>query len=282
MIIVFFCLFIVILIIGYLYIKGKVTNHFPANYPNVANRGLKDKNKATIVCFGDSNTHGNVSYDWVKDLRAELPNMQIFNAGRNSDLTFTLLKRIDEAIACEPDFITILIGTNDINSSLSKSNLRTYQSIKKIIDSETPNIETFEENYLKIVEILKTKTRAKIALLTLPMMGEDLYSNTNKIAEKYSDIIKDIGIKTNLELLPIREGQVKYLQINPSQTKYKFSDSFQIMIQSVTLNYFLGWSWDKICEFHKTQLSPDFLHQNSIAGTMIKEEVLNWIFKNEK
>jgi lysophospholipase L1-like esterase len=282
MLIAFFCLLIVILIIGYLYIRAKVTNHFPENYPNAANRGRKDQNKPTIVCFGDSNTHGNVSYDWVKDLRAELPNMQIFNAGRNSDLTFTLLKRINEVIACQPDFVTILIGTNDINASLSKSNLRTYQSVKKIIDSETPNIETFEGNYLKIVEILKTKTQAKIALLTLPMMGEDLSSEVNKKVGKYCEKIKDIGLKTNLEVLHIHEGQVKYLQINPSQTKYKFSDSFRIMMQSVSLNYFLGWSWDKICKFHKTQLSPDFLHQNSIAGTMIKGEVLNWIRKNEK
>jgi lysophospholipase L1-like esterase len=281
MFIVIFCFVAASLILAYVYIRRKVTHHFPENYPNEANRTIADKNETSIVCFGDSNTHGNVSYNWVADLRKELPKFNVYNAGQNSDLTFSLLRRIDEVIACQPNFITLLIGTNDINASISKNNLKTYQSINKIIGEEHPDVGSFEQNYNKIVDILKSKTKAKICLLTLPMMEENLGSDINKLANRYSEIIKNIGLKNNLDVLPIREGQIKYLENNPSQTKYTFSDSYKIMVLSVSLNYFLGWSWDRICKLYKTQLSPDFLHQNSIAGGMIKETVLNWIKKYE-
>ena len=165
--------FLLVAFVGvYVHLRRKVTSHIPNNFPNEENRSLLVKNKKIIVCFGDSNTHGNVSYDWVSDLINDLPNFQTFNAGLNSDLSFSLLKRVEDVIACNPDFITILIGTNDINAAYAKKSLKRYISTGKISKNEIPNLTTFEKNLTKIVEIFQLKTKAKIALMTLPLMGK--------------------------------------------------------------------------------------------------------------
>ncbi len=272
--------FLLVVFVGvYVHLRRKVTSHIPNNFPNEENRSLLVKNKKVIVCFGDSNTHGNVSYDWVSDLINDLPNFQTFNAGLNSDLSFSLLKRLEDVILCEPDFITIMIGTNDIKAAYAKKSLKRYISTGKISKNEIPNLTTFEKNLTKIVEIFQLKTKAKIALMTLPLMGEDLKSEINKIADSYSEVIKKVSFEYKINCLPIRSQQKEYLTKNPSLTPFRFEQYFILLNKSVLLHYIFGFSWDKISNLHKTQLSPDFLHQNSKAGKMIKEQVLNWINK---
>jgi lysophospholipase L1-like esterase len=265
----------------YLFLRRKVTMHKPEAFPTEENRKLQDENKKTVVCLGDSNTHGNVSYDWVRDLKEDLPNYQIFNAGLNSDLSFSLLRRLDDVVDCKPDFVNLLIGTNDVNASYSEKSLERYVSTKKILKSETPSIVAFEENLERIVSVLQKKTNAKIAIMTLPLMGEDLMAETNKMADAYSDVILEVAKKFNLKCLDIRSEQKEFLQKNPSQTRYKFDQYFLLLNKAVFLYYIFGYTWDRISQLHKTQLSPDFLHQNAVSGKMIKQHVLNWINNNE-
>ena len=67
------------LILGLIYawLYRKVSKHIPENYPNPQNRQQIDASKKVLVCFGDSNTHGNVSYNWVNDLSSQLTDYQI-------------------------------------------------------------------------------------------------------------------------------------------------------------------------------------------------------------
>ena len=263
----------------YIFLRRKVTNHIPASFPNKEKRKNLESNKEIVICFGDSNTHGNVSYDWVSDLSEELPSFQVLNAGLNSDLSFSLLKRLDDVILCKPDFITIMIGTNDINASYSDKSLKIYVSNGKILPSEKPSIIAFEKNIKEIIKKFQEETNAKIALMTLPLMGEDLNSKINQIADNYSLSIEKIANQSNVSCLQIRQEQKEYLLNNPSFTPYKFEQYFMLLNKSVIFHYIFGLSWDKISEKHKTKLSPDFLHQNSVAGKMIKDQVLTWIKK---
>ena len=266
---------LVLFAVVYFILRLKVTHHKPDSFPTKVNKIKSDK--SVLVCLGDSNTHGNVSYDWVKDLQNEMPDFQIYNAGLNSDLTFSLLTRIDDVIECDPDFISILIGTNDVNAYYSKDALRRYVDIKKIGKNQIPNHQTFEENLDVIVKKLKSKTNAKISLMTLPLMGEDIENKVNKIADAYSFYIENVAIRYELELIPIRKLQKDYIVQNPSQTHYHFNQYFMLLNKSVILHYIFGYSWNKISEINKTQLSPDFLHQNEKSGIIIKNEVINWI-----
>jgi lysophospholipase L1-like esterase len=259
----------------------RVVNHLPDSFPQKSKMPIIDNSKKTVVCFGDSNTHGNVSYNWVDELITQLPDYQLINAGRNSDLTYTLVNRIDSVIACKPQFITILIGTNDVNSTMSKSLEKRYQKIGRINRNIHPDFEGFKHNYRKIITELKTKTQAKIALMSLPIMGENLIHSANLKADQYSDFIKQLSVDEGLTYLPVREAQKDYLTQNPSNSPHTFEQTYKLLNVSVITNILLGWSWDKISKHHGFHLTPDNLHQNSISGGMIGELVKKFLLKFE-
>jgi len=257
----------------YAWLYRKVSKHIPENYPNPQNRQQIDASKKVLVCFGDSNTHGNVSYNWVNDLSSQLTDYQIFNAGINSDLTYTLLQRIDDVIACKPNFITILIGTNDVNSTMGKIMEKRYQDLGRVSKDTSPNFEDFKKNYIEIIRQLKAKTQAKIAVMSLPVLGEDLAHEANQKADKYSEFVKQLATDEQLIYLPVREKQKEFLQNNPQPLKHTFEETYKLLNFSVINYYLLGKNWDEISTKHGFQLTPDNLHQNSIAGGMIRDLV---------
>lgn len=272
---IFIVILCIAIIIGLLYtwLYLKVSKHIPENYPNPQNRQQIDTSKKVLVCFGDSNTHGNVSYNWVNDLSSQLTNYQVFNAGINSDLTYTLLQRIDDVIACKPNFITILIGTNDVNSTMGKIMEKRYQDLGRVSKDISPNFEDFKKNYIEIIRQLKAKTQAKIAVMSLPVLGEDLAHEANQKADKYSEFVKQLATAEQLIYLPVREKQKDFLQNNPQPLKHTFEETYKLLNFSVINYYLLGKNWDEISTKHGFQLTPDNLHQNSIAGGMIRDLV---------
>ncbi len=257
----------------YAWLYQKVSKHIPENYPNAKNRQQIDPSKKVLVCFGDSNTHGNVSYNWVNDLSSQMPDYQVFNAGINSDLTYTLLHRIDDVIACKPDYITILIGTNDVNATMGIKMEKRYQQLGRISKDTSPNFEDFKKNYTEIIQQLKQKTKAKIAIMSLPVMGEDLTHDANIQADKYSEFIRQLADSEQVSYLPVREKQKEVLLKNPQKLKHNFEETYKLLNFSVMRYYLLGQSWDEITAKHGFQLTPDNLHQNSVGGGIIRDLV---------
>ena len=79
----------------------------------------------TVVCFGASLTAGRVSFDYVELLNARpsLSGYRFVNHGVDGDLAWNGLQRLDKVIAGQPDAVSILIGTNDVNATMSERNL---------------------------------------------------------------------------------------------------------------------------------------------------------------
>jgi lysophospholipase L1-like esterase len=268
---------LIILGIVYVWLYLKVSKHIPENYPNAKNRQPIDPSKKVLVCFGDSNTHGNVSYNWVNDLSKQLVDYQVFNAGINSDLTYTLLYRINDVIACNPDLISILIGTNDVNSTMHPKIEKRYQSLGRISKDISPNFEDFKKNYAEIIRQLKQKTKAKIAIMSLPVMGEDLAHEANLRADEYSEFVKQLAENENIMYLPVREQQKEFLLKNPKPLEHTFEETYKLLNHSVIGHYIFGKTWDEMTTKHGFQLTPDNLHQNSIGGVMIRDLVKGFV-----
>jgi len=278
---VFIGVIMVLLGVVYWTLRQKVTTHFPDTFPTPENRSKIDHSKKVVVCFGDSNTHGNVSYDWVNDLSNQMTNYQFINAGKNSDLTYTLLTRIDDVIACKPDFVNILIGTNDVNSTMSLAMEERYQSIGRVDKNTKPNFEGFCQNYTQIIKRLKAETKAKISVMSLPVMGEDLSHEANLKADKYSEFIKELADNEQITYLPVREQQKTFLQQNQQPLKHRFEETYKLLNYSVISHYLLGKDWDYITQRHGFRLTPDNLHQNSIAGGMIRDLLKDFLVSNK-
>ena len=92
--------------------------------------------------------------------------------------------------------------------------------------------------------------------------------------------IKQLAAEENISYLPLRENQKAYLQQNPQALKHTFEETYTLLNYSVIWHYIFGKSWDFVTAKHGFQLTPDNLHQNSIAGGMIRDLVKEFISKN--
>lgn len=277
-------LYIIISLIGlftltYFILRRFILKRLPSNYPTSANIAAT-KGKKVVVCAGDSNTQGNMGENWLVRVEKQFPQYAFLNAGINADLTHTLLARFDDVIAANPDFVTLLIGTNDINATMSPQKEKRYRQMKKV--AKTPTYKDFRENIIAMIEALKEKTTAKIAIMSLPLMGEDVQHSVNLKADKYSEGIKAIADLYQIDYLPLREKQKAYLQKQPNKPKYQYEDTDKLIYYAVVLRYILFQSFDKISKLFGFQLLTDNLHQNGTSAQMIADLVSAFIQKHSE
>ncbi len=250
----------------------------PKDYPNLTSVA---QNKKILVCAGDSITHGNVSYNWVKDVRSQLPDYQVFNAGINADLSYTLHSRLDDIIAVKPDHIHILIGGNDIVARAIyplKKNDR-YITFNKIPWGVEPSLASYQSNLQHIIQRLKKETTATISIMSIAPITEDVQAPIYKMVEKYNEVVKNIAYTEGVVYLPLHETMNDYLQQNSSPSPIPFEKTRIFTVKAVYLNTFLRWDWDKITQMNKQLLTFDNLHFNSIGGKMIGDLLLKQLKK---
>ena len=232
------------------------------------------ESKKRLVCVGDSITHGNVSVSYVKMLAERLgDNFNVINAGINAELTYNVLQRLESIIACNPDFITILIGTNDINREMDLPSKK--RGVRRLKLPQEPTQEWFTSNLREIIATLQKRTTAKIAVCSIPPLGEDPTKHAFLQSSKYSNIIADIAEKTQIPYLPVHEGMLTYLKANPSQPKYPYE---RRLIELTFLQfYFFGLSLDSISRRNGFSLLVDHVHLNTTGAKIIANLIEDFV-----
>ncbi len=263
----------------YVWLRHKVVSHIPENYPG---RVLLQANNAVVVCAGDSLTHGNISVNYVDRLANRFAGqpIQFLNAGRNADLTYSLLDRLDNVIAAKPDVVTILIGTNDVNASLNEQERSHYQKLGRIDAGIMPTFATFQANYRQVVSRLKSAGIRRIALASLPVMSEDLTHEANHRAEAYSAFIRELCQEERLMYLPVREAMTTYLAGFPAQRPHRYEAKQRLMTLNVARFQLLGQSWDALTQHRGNQLTHDMLHLNTAGADFIADAVATYLETN--
>ena len=242
----------------------------PASYPSptyIQRIQRSHPTAARLVCLGDSITQGDIGASYVRLLEKHLspPSWVVMNAGINGDLSNNALARLDDVIAAQPSAITILIGTNDIHCSMSKENYETYVRLGKI--KQPPSFADYQANMTEILRRLQHTTQARIALIFIPLMSENVDHEVNKRGDQYSRYLRDTASRLKIHYLPLREAQKSYLETNDKKGCPSYENTGRL--QRSLIWSFLGMSWDKIAERNDNQLSVDNIHSNSQTASMI-------------
>lgn len=224
-----------------------------------------------VVCVGDSITVGQVSVDYVKILAARGVgrSVRFTNAGGNGDLSFDVLRRLDSVIDLQPDAITVLIGSNDANASLSETNSRMITRMKRL--PRRPSIESFHENLTAIVDRLRNETSARLALLSIPVLGEELGSEYIQQSARYSTVIKEIAAAHGVTYLPLHERQLAYLTASNFSPRIRLRNPLILLTSAAAQHFILRRSFDSISARRGLQLTTDLIHQNGHGATMIAD-----------
>jgi lysophospholipase L1-like esterase len=237
--------------------------------------------RETVACFGASLTAGTVSFNYVELLqsRPALAGFRFLNHGVNGDLAWNGLQRLDRLVADQPDAVTILIGTNDVNATLSERNLHHYREYYHL--SAEPTLEWYEENLRAIVRRLETETRARLALLSLAVIGEDLDHEANRRVVRYNDAIRRVADEAQAAYLPLYERMAAYLREHEAERaalppRLAYRDGL-INIGNAVALHATGVSWDEVSRRNGLLLTTDCLHLNGVGAGMIADLIGSWL-----
>ncbi len=232
--------------------------------------------KTTLVaCLGDSLTQGQASANYVQLLENRLADdgYRFLNAGINGDLTFNLLQRLDEVIAQQPDIVTLLIGSNDINATFDKKTAARYQKYKDI--TGTPSIPWSMGNLNTIVARLKSAGIHRIALLSIPMIGEDLDSSLNDRVCQYNQQLRELASRLQLHYLPLHEQLTSGLPRDHQPPPYR--GRIWPMIAAGLKVKLLHRSWNQTSAANGLWFLTDFIHLNERGAEVIANLVAGYI-----
>ncbi len=234
-----------------------------------------------MVCFGASLTAGTVSFNYL-DLLGARPSLADFcfiNHGVNGDLAWNGLQRLDQVIAEQPDFVSILIGTNDVNATMSDRNLVRYRAFNHL--PTEPTLAWYESTLGTIVTRLQRETKARLALLSLAVIGEDLEHEANRKIMLYNEAIRRVAQMENVHYLPLHERMVAYLHDHEGDRAHlpprlEYRDGLHNTGNALALHS-SGLSWDEVSRRNGLLVTTDGLHLNSVGAGMIADLIEGWL-----
>lgn len=256
----------------------------PENDPCAFISGVKPGFEGSVlVCVGDSITHGRVSSNYVDLLSADLgqKGFSVVNAGINSELAYNVLMRLDTVIACDPEYVTVFIGTNDAHGALT-----TEQGEKEVREMNLPQMPTeewYRENLTAIVRGLKDSTHAEIALLSIPPIGENPTDPAFLLARHYGQIVRDVAATEQVEYLGLFEEMIAYLAQHPGEAPpYTRGDFERAMYTGIARHFLLGASFGDISKKNGFQLETDYLHLNETGARMVADLIEGFVQKEPR
>lgn len=253
--------------------------------------------RPVLVCLGDSLTHGAMSDSWTariapkvaERMKFEKPEpgdfqspVWVVNAGQNSITSWVILQeRLQACMACYPDYIVIMIGTNDVLAVCSPS--AANAQIRDFHLPEPPTMENFRRNLSAIMDFLtKASPKTEIGVCTLPPIGEDLSSSTNKLIKEANQIVHSVAdaATDKVSVLPVGERIQNEIVSKNLGGKHAMSPAMMtpLAIINAPLHCLLGVTWDALTALSSGSVFHDTLHFNERGGDIIADVVTEWLF----
>jgi lysophospholipase L1-like esterase len=223
------------------------------------------------VCLGDSITRATISADYVGLLSSRLGDWDFVNAGVNSELAYNLTRRLDSVIALDPDAVTILVGSNDVNATFGFRSALGYFATQRL--PERPNPLFFRENLVGMVRRLRRETRAAVALFSMPPIGEESGHYAYLRTEEYANIVRGVAREEGVAYLPLRERMCDYLEALPRGRREPppFRRFRAVQARAIRSLLILGKSLDEISAANGFHLLVDGIHLNTHGASIVAD-----------
>jgi lysophospholipase L1-like esterase len=266
--------------VGALYYVNRRANEPPQEAPHrFLARGGAPAGAKVCACLGASIVHGRVSADWVGTLGRRLApdGFVLVNAGVNGDLAYNARQRLGDVIACRPDFVVVLVGTNDVLATMSPRHEARYRRSNAL--PVRPTREWYRENLTGIVDSLRRETQARVGLCSLPVLGEDLESRANRTADSYSSVVEEVAAATGAAYLPVREAMIEALRASGGSGR-AYGGATWPMLAAAVRRYVLGYGLDEIGERNGYRLLTEGVHLASRGGGIVADVVEKFLRDN--
>jgi lysophospholipase L1-like esterase len=230
---------------------------------------LRRPDATVVVGLGSSLVHGRVGASFVDLLSRRMASdgYQFVNAGVNGDLAYNARCRVEDVIACDPDVVFVLIGSNDVMASLGMRRMIGYRLFKRL--PRRPSLEWFRDNVRAIAETLSSRTKARVAFCSLPTLGERLDSEVHGLVQVYNRVIRDEAARVGAAYVPVHEALDAQLQRSGHADGPMFGAAMTRMLAAVVAHYARGRQWNDIAADHGYELFVDGIHVSERGAAVI-------------
>ncbi len=194
--------------------------------------------KTKVIFFGDSITELGVKKDRYVGYILKMDSMlkvekkddqfELIGSGISGNKVYDLYLRMeDDVLSKNPDVVVVYVGVNDVWH-------------KTLLGTGT-DADKFEKFYYAILKKLKDRN-IKAILCTPAVVGEktDFSNPLDGDLNRYSNIIRDIAIKSSLPLIDLRKKYHDYLEKNNPENKDKGILTYDGVHMNDTGNQFLA------------------------------------------
>jgi lysophospholipase L1-like esterase len=239
----------------------------PREFLRVA--GRRPTTTTLVACVGDSITHGSASANYVDELsrRMGVDGFQFINAGVNGNLAWNVLQRIDAVIACRPDVVTLLIGTNDVNATFDDEWQDQYRKEQDL--PQRASLAWYRENVAAILDRLSTRSSARVLVLEIPMLGEDLSSTMNQRVDEYNVALRELCAERGVACLPLHDRLAALLPTGHVPPPY--TGDRMVIVTSVTSHLVMRKRWDDVSARLGLAVLTDHIHLNDIGASVVAD-----------
>lgn len=222
--------------------------------------------RPVVACLGASIVRGRASVDFVRMLREDHLDMAFVNGGVNGRVAWELLRDMDEVMACDPAYAIILVGTNDVQASLSDKDRAAARHSKGL--PRDPSPEWFGECLGEIIDRLHG-TGTHVAVCSLPPLGQDLDSPVNDAVREFNAVIRDVAPAHDATYLPVHEAMAGVIVGAGAEAGPAYTGSWRPGLESLVGHFALGRSYDDIAERAGFMLSPDGVHLDTAGARIV-------------
>jgi lysophospholipase L1-like esterase len=257
--------------------------------------------RPVLLCLGDSLTHGSASGNFTTELPFKLSEtlglappkrdltfadpLWVVNAGQNGLTTHTILhERLSKALGCYPDFIMIMIGTNDLRSVYSS---RWGKQAKRINGlPEVPTMETFERNLKGILDFCyQASPLSVVGVCSLPPMGENLDHAANRLVRQANEVIERLVSKASgkVSLLPVYAQLESILEKKGRRSMSLPVDYFfplGLLMNPLFHLLFFIFDWNRLSALVGNVVLSDGLHLNERGRDEVVTVVVDWLVRS--
>ena len=235
------------------------------------------EDRRVIACIGDSLTHGNIGDCWVETLRNEFPEDIFLNEGINGDVVWQVQQRLEPILACKPDIVILMIGSNDVMASFNKKSGESYRRNNKL--PEVPTFESYQKLLPKLIDSLSASS--KIAICTLPPIGENKDSIVNNHVNKFNKFIELTAKNKNITLLPVSKLLREDLSIRTYPSRSDYDPSTLPIIKRIyggaVQHYIFKKSWDEVAKSKGQWILFDQVHLGERGAKIVFNIVKKYI-----
>ncbi len=205
--------------------------------------------------------------------RFEPRGFQFVNAGVDGSLAWNVLQRLDQIIACRPDVVTLLIGTNDVNATFDERHEAFYRRRQRI--PRQPTLHWYRECVDAILGRLRSETSARLAVLDLPPLGEDVASETNRRVEAYNAALREAAAAHEVPCLPLHDRLVTMLP--PDHRPPPYTGSFAVLLKAAFSHVLLRRSLDEIARRNGLAVLTDHIHLTERSAEVVADLISDFL-----